>query len=437
MMMGSSPIKPEPDANVTDKLDLKSEPVPLYVPLEALTQSTVRSIIAAATSSDDLSPDYSQRTLLIFLLEINKILTEIENNTDANEQKPNENIIQCAKNVRQWLVDKNNQPLDWEELHKRCDKLKSDTRTSLAHYYGVKNAAPYFELTMKTRINDVNRSREYMAKFRSQGYSPDELKLYWNAEQVENLCPKQGEQPNALPSHDPSDLDAIQNLRAYPVVDRNHDVEISYINKGIEEAVFDIPGDAQIIVLNFANEQSPGGGYLRHAMAQEEVILYNSDGYRALLDLKYKRMSDGYAIPEFGLAYVRNMCFFHSESIERHRKTDMMVSACYCLSFPQLYDNPKSTQQRIDNNIAKFRAFMCAAVANTIGDGSNTYLLLGPIGTGAFGNDVEEIGECFRRVLDMPMMNSKGPIRHAFGHIWFVSIDKWKNEAFEHILSKT
>ncbi|CAF5225648.1 unnamed protein product, partial [Rotaria magnacalcarata] len=80
MMMGSSPIKPEPDANVTDKLDLKSEPVPLYVPLEALTQSTVRSIIAAATSSDDLSPDYSQRTLLIFLLEINKILTEIENN---------------------------------------------------------------------------------------------------------------------------------------------------------------------------------------------------------------------------------------------------------------------------------------------------------------------------------------------------------------------
>ncbi|CAF4604583.1 unnamed protein product, partial [Rotaria magnacalcarata] len=40
---------------------------------------------------------------------------------DANEQKPNENIIQCAKNVRQWLVDKNNQPLDWEELHKRCD----------------------------------------------------------------------------------------------------------------------------------------------------------------------------------------------------------------------------------------------------------------------------------------------------------------------------
>ena len=31
---------------------------------------------------------------------------------------------------------------------------------------------------------------------------------------------------------------------------------------------------------------------------------------------------------------------------------------------------------------------MSAAVANTKGDGKDTYLLLGPIGTGAFGNDV-------------------------------------------------
>ena len=94
-----------------------------------------------------------------------------------------------------------------------------------------------------------------MNKFRKDGYSPDELKLYWNAEQLENLCPK-GEQPDVLPPHDPSDSDAIKNLRAYPVADRNHAVNISYINKGIEEAVFNIPEDAQIIVLNFAVKSS-------------------------------------------------------------------------------------------------------------------------------------------------------------------------------------
>jgi len=79
---------------------------------------------------------------------------------------------------------------------------------------------------------------------------------------------------------------------------------------------------------------------------------------------------------------------------------------------------------------------MAAAVANTIGDGSNTYLLLGPIGTGAFGNDVVAIGEVFRDVLKMQMMNSDGPIRYAFGNIWFVSTEDWKNDEFEKILSE-
>jgi hypothetical protein len=79
---------------------------------------------------------------------------------------------------------------------------------------------------------------------------------------------------------------------------------------------------------------------------------------------------------------------------------------------------------------------MSAAVANTVGDGSNTYLLLGPIGTGAFGNDVEEIGKVFRDVLEMKMMNSSKPIRYAFEHIWFVSTEGWKNDIFQQILSE-
>jgi hypothetical protein len=73
-------------------------------------------------------------------------------------------------------------------------------------------------------------------------------------------------------------------------------------------------------------------------------MLYNSDGYRALLDLKYQRMGGGYAIPEFGLAYVRNMRFFDAQLEDRHCVTDMLVSACYCLSGSELYDNPTKAQ---------------------------------------------------------------------------------------------
>jgi len=91
-----------------------------------------------------------------------------------------------------------------------------------------------------------------MNKYRQDGYKAEELKLYWNAEQLEALCPRQGESSEIIPPHDPSDDDAIENLRQYPVSERNHSGTIEYINKGIEKAVFDVPEDAQIIVLNFA-----------------------------------------------------------------------------------------------------------------------------------------------------------------------------------------
>ncbi|CAF5072637.1 unnamed protein product, partial [Rotaria sp. Silwood1] len=37
---------------------------------------------------------------------------------------------------------------------------------------------------------DINQSREYMSRFRSHGWEPKELKIYWNLQQLENLCPK-------------------------------------------------------------------------------------------------------------------------------------------------------------------------------------------------------------------------------------------------------
>ena len=74
------------------------------------------------------------------------------------------------------------------------------------------------------------------------------------------------------------------------------------------------------------------------------MLLYNADGYRALLDLKYGRMAGGYAIPEFGLAYVRDIRVV-DEKPEQARTADMLVSACYCLGYQQLYPNPRSINE--------------------------------------------------------------------------------------------
>ena len=83
----------------------------------------------------------------------------------------------------------------------------------------------------------------------------------------------------------------------------------------------------------------------------------------------------------------------------------------------------------------KFQAMIASAVANTEGDGRNTYLLLGPIGTGAFANDKKMIAELFFEVLHNPLMHSSISIRHAFEQIWFVSTQS--QSIFEEIFNKS
>ena len=86
-----------------------------------------------------------------------------------------------------------------------------------------------------------------MKRFRPDGWKQEELKVYWNVQQLEKLC-----QVEDCSLHDPSDVDAVDNLRRFPVHERNHEGKIDFIHMGIERAVFTVPEDAQIILLNFA-----------------------------------------------------------------------------------------------------------------------------------------------------------------------------------------
>ncbi|CAF1489354.1 unnamed protein product [Adineta steineri] len=161
------------------------------------------------------------------------------------------------------------------------------------------------------------------------------------------------------------------------------------------------------------------------------VILFNSDGYRALLDLKYQTMDGGYILPEYGLAYIKHVRFFREnpeqEKPPQERVTDLIVAACYDLSGAGegLYKPPsrEMCNDLYDRTKQKFQAIIASAVANTEGDGSKTCLLLGPIGTGAFGNDERMIAEIFCEILNQPLMGSEKAIRYAFEQIWFVSVD--------------
>jgi hypothetical protein len=127
-----------------------ANPLSVYVPIESLSEATVRSIISVATSFSFPNWDYSERTLLIFLLAINEKLKEIETNVNENDKKIDEPSVQRAQEIRRWLVDRQNKPLNWEHLKQKYDQIAGKNCDDLAKYHGHKGADPYFELILKT-----------------------------------------------------------------------------------------------------------------------------------------------------------------------------------------------------------------------------------------------------------------------------------------------
>ncbi|CAF0789125.1 unnamed protein product [Rotaria sordida] len=374
----------------------------MYVPVHSLRKCDICSIISIAflPTNDKkwkkrVDSHHSRRTMLYFLLSIKS--------TPNNKQVLNF-IYECYPNF------------DWSIVNENYQQLKN-TIESYQLQYNAKKLGNYWQLKIPTHSPGPLKSREYISRYRSDGFQPNELKIYWNYDQIQTLISSNNYNPI-------TDTDARNALLNSPVHERKHSGIIRFVVLAIQDAVFTVPNDKQVIVLDFADERMPGGYYLEQAITQEEVILYNSDAYRGLLDLKYTMMDGGFMLPEYGVAYIKRVRFFQKQS-NKGRLTDLIVAASYDLS-PSgegLYKPPSfKDKQQISCRIRqKFQTLIASAVANTEGDGNNTYLLLGPIGTGAFANDKQMIAELFFEILNNPFMNSKQAIRYAFEQIWFVS----------------
>lgn len=100
----------------------------------------------------------------------------------------------------------------------------------------------------------IEKSCQYVNLFRNNGWESSELKVYWNAIQVDLLRPKHNQQieNERLPPYESCFVNVVKASRQHSVLTRNHGVKITYVNKVIEKAVFDIPNDVPIILLHFA-----------------------------------------------------------------------------------------------------------------------------------------------------------------------------------------
>ncbi|CAF4565270.1 unnamed protein product [Rotaria socialis] len=387
-----------------------------YLPLHALRKVDIYSMLSVAFPSSDQYEterkyDYhhSRRTMLYFL----KLIYDKPNNQAVID-----------------LINKCSRRVDLKRITNDYMTLKKINEPYREQHHSA-GSDDYWELKSLKRPGPL-KSLEYISKYREKGFNDNELKIYWNYDEIKRL----NEDDYFNPIADQDSHDALQQS---PVKTRKNPGKIQFIQSGIEQAVFQVPPGKQVIVLDFADERMPGGYFLENARTQEEVILYNSDGYRGLLDLKYKLMDGGYILPEYGVAYIKKVVFFQ-KSNPNERETDLIVAACYDLSGmgEGLYKPPsrEKYQELYDHTYQKFQAIIASAVANTHGNGQDTYLLLGPIGTGAFANDMKMVAGIFSKILNAQLMDSEQAIRYAFDQIWFVSIDNL--ESFKkHVQDET
>ena len=136
-MGGTQSQEPKPVISLPPTPTPVVECRPIYVPFESLTQPVIRSIISVVYHHGRETWNFSQRTVLSYLLAVHEKLEQARSDEHAIE-------------VRSWLVDDHNAPLDWEKMQRLYAEQRRKHFDQMADYFGADSCGPYFELTMAT-----------------------------------------------------------------------------------------------------------------------------------------------------------------------------------------------------------------------------------------------------------------------------------------------
>ncbi|CAF4643227.1 unnamed protein product [Rotaria sp. Silwood2] len=377
----------------------------LYVPCASLNPDDINSLVRLCASQDKNRVDMhgGRKAALKYLL----------------------NFQSAGLNLSTYINLK-----EFEKLKKEINKfIKIDLYKKEFDENQDDTFVPYWELDNESRkIHPIAKANRQFAN-KKVFFSPEQLKVYFNPAQIANIPYSQG----TYESCGFVDSDARDNMIKYPIIQRHNKGQINTKQGRIQNVIFDIPSEKQIIILDFADERMPGGLFLYGASTQEETICYNSNAYKALLDFKYERFDGGFIIPEFGCLYIKRVQFFKPDQPNEYRNVDIVAAACYDLTGEHgLHKKPDSLEDIDINTEKKLETIIAAAQANSENNGENTYLILGPIGCGAFQNKIQAIAKLWAKVLSKPLNAELNTEQcHAFEQIWFLSGSEDKLKAFE------
>ena len=159
-------------------------------------------------------------------------------------------------------------------------------------------------------------------------------------------------------------------------------------------------GGLNPVVLNMANESTPGGGYLHGAGAQEENIFRRSAAYLCLDHPEVAPERDwAYPIPEFGAIYSPDVLVFRGEEsagyemLERPEPMSFVAVAAY--DRPEVNMDGTLSSAATAGTKGKIRAIL-----NTGLHCGHDAIVLSAFGCGAFANPPDHVAQLFQEVIE-------------------------------------
>jgi len=193
-------------------------------------------------------------------------------------------------------------------------------------------------------------------------------------------------------------------------------------------------GVQDVAVLNMANADTPGGGYLSGSGAQEEALCRRSSLY---LSLTGCATQGGYPIPQYGAIYSPDVLVIRKSDNERcallpeeQRWWISVISVAALFRPPQTEDGTDFLYGE-DRMKAKEKIKSLLRVAATEGKKN---LVLSALGCGAFRNPPQAVAHLFKEVLQ------DGEFRGRFQGVWFSVLDRRGSrnyDIFREVLDNT
>ena len=266
---------------------------------------------------------------------------------------------------------------------------------------------PPVDLHTSRRANPKNRPAPSLTSFRSSislsSVAAETKSLLPNILQITPNAPPTGElcTPNNLPHLSP---DSCPKLSSTPVRVRNADSIDAALELRSQKVSVDarrLKSDKPVLVLNMANAEHPGGGWLHGALAQEEALCYRSS-----LSFTLKRRF--YPLPERSGVYSPSVVVVRESFASGHDLLDLSrpedlpiisvvsVAAICGPDVGKTRSGEEKYRYPADRVTTKEKMRMILRIAAHNG---HHQLVLGALGCGAFENPKEEVAQCWKEVL--------------------------------------